>query len=214
MNRATAALAAGLGLLAVALALTLTRSPVSVAATNAPPNVAEEPIAYTQQDASYCQGGEEIPRATSAIRVWLTADTGPRVRLTASRGGRLLTGGERGSGWVGGSVTVPVRPLARAVSGVTLCVSVAVHDETVIVQGSAAPSTAVGLQAGGLRLPARMWVEYLRPGERSWASLIPTILRHMSFGHAEPGEWSAFAALALLATAAAMAAAAAFRALG
>ncbi len=212
MGRAKATLAVGLTLLAVALALTLTRSPVSVARTNVPPDTAEEPIAGTQRSASYCQDGEELPRGVSAIRVWLSAATGPRVRLAASSGGRRLTSGERGSGWSGGSVTVPVKPLARAVSHVRLCVSFALHDETVVVQGSGAPG-AVGLQDGGQRLPARMWVEYLRPDDRSWASLISSILRHMGFGHAEPGRWSAFAALALLASALALASSAAFKAL-
>jgi len=210
MRLAKAALATGLTLVAIALALTLAGSPVSVARSNVPPGVAEEPIASTQRSASYCQGEEKLPRGVSAIRVWLAAVMGPRVTLAASRGTQRLTGGRSGSGWSGGSVTVPVAPLPRAVSNVRLCVSFQLRDETVTVQGSVAP-VAAGLQDGEQRLPARMWVEYLRPGDRSWASLIPSILRHMGFGHAAPGRWSAFAALALLATAAVLAAGAAFK---
>jgi hypothetical protein len=207
---ARAALLASLTLLALAVALTLTRSPVSVAGTNVPPGVAEEPIASTQTGASYCQAGERLPREVSAIRVWLAAVTGPRVTLAVRGDGRRLTGGSSASGWSGGSVTVPVTALAHAISDVTLCASFQLRDETVYVQGSGA-SAADGLRAGARELPARMWVEYLRPSTSSWVTLIPSILRHMGFGHAAPGRWSAFAALALLAAAAALASRAAFK---
>jgi hypothetical protein len=212
MGHASATLAAGLTVLAVVLALTLTRSPLSVAATNAPSGAVEEPVASTRQSTSYCQGGERLPRDVSAIRLWLAAATGPRVTLTASSGGRLLTGGVHGSGWSGGSVTVAVRALPRSVSGVTLCASFPLRDETVEVQGNAAPAAA-GIREGGRSLPARMWIEYLRSSSSSWLSLIPSVLRHMSFGHALPGRWSPFTALALFAAAGTLAAGAAFRAL-
>jgi hypothetical protein len=208
--RVRATLAAGLALLAIGVALTLKGSAVSVAASNVPPGADEEPITATKTSASYCQDGERLPRGASAIRLWLAAAMGPRVRVTVSRDGRPLTGGQHPSGWSGGSVTVPVRPLSRAVADVRLCASFALRDEAVVVQGSAAPA-AVGLQDGGQRLAGRMWVEYLRPGSRSWASLIPSILRHMGFGHAAPGEWSALAALALIVSALVLAFGAAHR---
>jgi hypothetical protein len=200
---------ASLTLLALATALTLTRSPVSVAATNVPRGASGEPIATTQTGASYCQRGERLPREVSAIRVWLAAVTGPRVTVAVRSDGRQLTGGRSSAGWSGGSVTVPVTALPRAVPDVTLCASFQLRDETVYVQGSEAPA-ANGLRTGARQLPARMWVEYLRPSTSSWLSLIPSILRHMGFGHAAPGLWGALTALALLAAAAALASRAAF----
>jgi hypothetical protein len=201
---ARAALVASLALLALAVALILSGSPVSVAGTNVPRGAESEPIATTQTGASYCQRGERLPREVSAIRVWLAAITGPSVSVAVWGGGRQLTGGRSAPGWSDGSVTVPVRALAHAASDVTLCVSFRLRDETVYVQGGGA-SAAHGLREGARRLPARMWVEYLRPSASSWVSLIPAIVRRMGYGHALPGRWTAFAALALLAAAAALA---------
>jgi len=60
-------------------------------------------------------------------------------------------------------------------------------------------------------LGGRMWIEYLRPGDRSWASLIPSIVRAIGLGRADPGTWIALLALSLMATVAALASCVAFR---
>jgi hypothetical protein len=187
MRSVKVALTAGLTLLALAIGVTLLGSPMVLARTNRPPGKPEEPIATTDHSASYCQSEETLPHGTSAIRVWLDAVAGPRVTVAVLSGGRPLTSGERGSGWVGGSVTVPVRPLARTVPNATVCVSFALKDETLTVQGTSATQ--------------RMWIEYLRPGKASWASLAGALARHMGLGRALPGTWVVFLALALLATA-------------
>ncbi len=201
------ALAAGLALTAIAIVLTLLGSPITVAASNKPPSQQEELVASTSRSASYCQAHELLPRATSAIRVWLAAAYGPRVRVTVRSAGRLIAGGESRSGWSGGSVTVPVKPLPRAVSGVTVCASFRLRDETVIVGGSKASPAREGRPASA----GRMWIEYLRPGAVSWASLVPAVIRHMGFGRAAPGIWVVFLALALVAALAALAASAVLR---
>src|SRR5271155_2464955 len=121
MRSVKVALAAGLTLLTLAIGLTLLGSPVSVARTNRPPGKPEEVIASTTRGASYCEPDEVLPRGTSAIRVWLVAEAGPRVSVVVYSGGRPITSGERGSHWIGGSVTVPVRPLAHTVSHATVC---------------------------------------------------------------------------------------------
>jgi hypothetical protein len=197
MRAVRTALAAGLTLLVIAIGLTLLQSPTSVAHTNGTPSE-EEVIAITSRGASYCQAGELLPRDTTAIRLSLSTFTGPRVTVLVSSGGHRITSGERASGWTSRVVTVPVKPLARAVTGVTVCVSFQLQNETLTVFGKFTPS-AVAARSGQQTLPGRMWVEYLRPGRRSWASLAPSIARHFGFGRAAAGTWIAFLAIALLA---------------
>jgi hypothetical protein len=195
------ALAAGLALMAIAIVVTLLGSPISVAASNTVPSRPEEPLASTTHGSSYCQEHETLPRGTSAIRVWLAAAYGPRVHVTVRSGGHLISGGYGGSGWSGGSVTVPVKPLAHAVSGATVCVSFALRDETVLVIGNRASPA----HAGSPAISSRMWIEYMHPGTVSWASLVPSVIRHMGFGRAAPGTWVVYLALALVVAVAALA---------
>jgi hypothetical protein len=198
------ALGAGLTLLGIAVVLALLQSPMSVAGTNNVAGQNEEGIASTTHSATYCQGNEALPHGSSAIRVWLDAAAGPRVDLVAYAGGRPITSGERGSDWIGGSVTIPVKPLPRTVSGVTVCVSFHVHDETVIAQGN--PTSAkVAAHDGRQALSGRIWIEYLRPGKRKWASLVPEVMRRMGFGRAAPGTWVVYLVLLLVAALSALA---------
>ncbi len=186
MRAVKIALVSGLALLVIAIGFTLARSPSSVARTSRPAGAADEPIASTTRNTTYCQPHERLPRGTSAIRIWLDAAAGPRVNVDVSAGGRTIVSGKRGSGWVGGSVTVPVKPLPQVVSDATVCASVRAHDETVIVQGSAARATNAAHE-GTRALGGRMWIEYLRPGTRSWASLSSQVARRMGFGRAGAG---------------------------
>ncbi len=204
MRRVKISLLAGLMLLMLAIVLTLAQSPLSVASSNKVANQ-EATVASTTHGATYCQANEPLPAHTSAIRIWLDAAAGPHVNVVVSSGGRAITDGSRGSNWTGGSVTVPVKPLSRAVKVVTVCVSFHLHDETVLTQGSTTPA-AFAAHEGRRALAGRMWIEYLRPGSRSWASLVPEIVRHMSFGHAVAGTWIVYAILVLLIATAAIAA--------
>lgn len=197
-------LAVGLTAVAIAIGLVLAHSPMSVAGTNRIRGQQDEPIASTNRSAGYCQAHEVLPRGSSAIRIWLDAAAGPRVRVVVSSGGREITDGVRGSNWIGGSVTVPVRPLSRTVSGVTICVSFRLRDEIVVVQGHATSST-IAAHEGRRALKGRIWIEYLRPGTRSWASLAPEVARRMGLGRAGAGTWIVFAAFALLASVAVLA---------
>jgi hypothetical protein len=198
MRRVTIALAAGLTLLAITIGLILAHAPMTVAGSDRPAGQPEEPIAVSHESNSYCQAGETLPQGTSALRVWLDTIYGPRVELAVSSHGQRLTSGERGSGWVGGSVTIPVKPLPWTVSGVTVCVSFQVRDETVTVQGNATP-VARATREGGQALPGRMWIEYLHPGQRSWASLLSATARRMGLGRAAAGIWVVFLAIGLAA---------------
>jgi hypothetical protein len=197
MSRVTIALAAGLTLLAVAIGVTLLQSPMVVARKNGTPLV-EDRVATASQPVTYCQAHELLPAGTSAIRLALAANTGPRVSVTASASGHVLASGATGPGWTGRVVTVPLRPLLRAVSDATICASLRPHYESVIVFGRATRRT-VAAYAGRRALPGRMWIEYLRPGSRTWASLIPETARRLGLGRALAGTWNAALALELVA---------------
>lgn len=203
MRSVKVALLVGFALLALALVSTVSRSPISVAASNKEPEK-EATVANTSHGATYCQTGEALPAGTSAIRVWLDAAAGPRVKLTISAQGHTITSASRGSDWIGSSVTVPVRQVTHTVTDTTVCVSFPLHYETVLATGS---STPAGLAAheGRRALTGRLWIEYLRPGSRSWLELVPEVVRHMGFGHAIPGTWIVYVALVLVLAAAAVA---------
>ena len=198
MREVKIALAAGLTLLVAGIGVALARSPASVSHTSGIPTE-EARIVAVDHGATFCQSGELLPAGTTAIRLWWFAFTGPRVRVTVYSGGRAVTGGERGSGWTSREVTVPVRPLARPVSGATVCGSFQLRDEHLTVFGQ--PSSAAdAAREGSKRLGGRMVIEYLHPGTRSWASLAPSILSRMGLGRASPGSGIVLLALASLAT--------------
>jgi hypothetical protein len=202
MGKTITALVLGLTLMGVAIGLTLSRSPMTVAASNKTAGSAEE-LASTDESSTFCQAGETLPRGTSAIRIWMSADAGPAMRVVVYSHGRAITSGKRGSDWIG-TPTTPVKPLPRTVSGVTVCTSFALRDERVIVEGNPT-SLAVAAQDGQQALEGRIWIEYLRPGRRSWASLASEVIRHMSLGRAVAGTWIVYLALLLLVAVAALA---------
>jgi hypothetical protein len=45
---------------------------------------------------------------------------------------------------------------------------------------------------------AQLHVEYLRPGSRSWWSLLPSVFRHLGYGRAPSGGWVAFLVIVLM----------------
>lgn len=205
LRRPAVALALGLALVAVALVLTLSGSPLVVAYTNATP--ANEPLLEATSAMGACQGGEVLRAGISAIRLTLVTAAGPRVRVAALAGTRVLTSGTVGSGWTSGAVTVPVRPLPRAVGGVRICFDLGPPVEAVAVGGSRTSPAIGGAKAGAAgREPAataggkpvaterdarplagRFTVEYMRAGRRSWWSLAQTVARHMGLGRAPAG---------------------------
>ncbi len=203
MRGVKVALAAGLTLIVVAIGLVLLHSPASVAHTNGTPGQ-EHRVAFTTHSATYCQAGELLPAGTSALRLALSAFSGPRVRVVVSAAGRPLTSGEQESSWTSRVLTVPVRPLSHAVRDATVCVSFSLHDEAVTAFGRPT-SHALAAHDGRRALAGRIWIEYLHPGRHSWASLAPTILNRMRFGRAGAGVLIVSLALLLLVAVAALA---------
>ncbi len=185
MRRVRLALAVGFAAMASALAIVLSQAPLTVAGTDGVP--AHPNVAVSHGDESGCQPGGTLPRGTTAIRVSLAANTGPRVRLAALSGSGVVTAGERGAGWgVAESVTVPVSRVPRTIRGVRICNTI---------------GPAVGeVEANGSRVRGRtlLRIEYLRPGPKSWLSMVSSVARHMGIGHAPGGAWVAFAVTATM----------------
>jgi hypothetical protein len=151
----------------------------------------------TQRPIDACQSPELLPRETSAIRLRVDAFLGPRVTLAVVAHGRVIAHGERGSGWTGGAVTIPVSPLSTARPGVDLCFALLLNgDETAELVGEPTPAAHAARGTGGA-LPGRLRVEYMRLG-RSWWSLTPAVARRMGLGGAVSGAWSVILAVALM----------------
>lgn len=191
-----AALAAGLGFLAIALVVVLSGSPLVVSHVNAVP--ADEPVLEARSGSGACQDGELVPAGASAIRLTLVAAAGPRVSVSVLSGGRVLTSGVVGSGWTSGAVTVPVAPLAHSVFPARICFKLSQGAETIQLGGSpTSPAIAATGLTGG-RLPGRFTVEYMRSGPSSWWSLISTVARHVGLGRAPSGTWIVLLLLVLM----------------
>jgi Predicted membrane protein (DUF2142) len=194
MGRARLALAAGLTVMAAALGVVLSRPPLTVAGTNGVRLTADAP-----SRAPTCQPGGTLPRGVTAIRLSLVANTGPSVSVRVVSGSTILTRGERASGWgVDETVTVPLEPVARAIPGVRVCVTLGPAAEVIYATG-ARVRTPAGAQVIRLRL------EYLRPGSGSWLSLVPSIAHHMGLARAPSGTWVAYAVIAVMLAASALA---------
>jgi hypothetical protein len=197
-RRVMLALATGLALTALAVAVTLLHAPATVAFKNGT-YTKEEVLGSVRGKIAFCQANEQLPRQTTALRFWLGALNGPSVSAHVLSGERAITSGQQGSGWTGRVVTVPVKPLQQTVTNVTVCLAFQARDETVTLYGRATPSSAAAF-AGQQPLPGRIWIEYLRPGKSSWASMASSIVDHMELGRAASGIWIVLLALGLLAT--------------
>lgn len=196
------ALAAGLLVLVGALALTLSGSPVVLARANAAP--ANQPILEAKRG-SACQTGEFIPAGTSAIRLTLVADAGPRVSVGMLSGKRQIAAGATASGWTSGAVTVPVKHFARPVSAATICFKFGPSAETVQLGGAATSTATAARTPTGVTLLGRFTVEYLRSGPTSWWSLASVVAHHFGLGRAPAGDWVAWMVVLVMAICVALA---------
>jgi hypothetical protein len=196
------ALALAASLTTLALVLTLQGAPMSVARTNGVPETGEG--GKTKHSTSACQGSETVPAGTTAVRLTLAAEIGPRTTVTAKSGGRTIAHGVRGAGWTGATVTVPVQRVSDTTSNALICFAFARPLERVELFGKHTSATNGLVEASGQRLSGRLGVEYLRPGHASWLSLLPSIAQRIGLGHAWGGTWIVFALAAMMASAAAL----------
>jgi hypothetical protein len=187
MGRVRIALAIGLALIVVAICLTLTQAPLSLARRN---NSEDTILGSARRSGDDCQSNEVLPRGTSAIRLHVFAEYGPKVTLTVLEHGRVIARGQQDAGWTGGAVTVPVRALPASRSPVELCFALLLNgDETLQLLGEPVPA-ARATREGRKTLAGRLSVEYLRPGRSSWWSLVPAVARNAGLGRAASGAWS------------------------
>ncbi len=198
MTRARVALAAGLMLMLAAIGLTLTRSPLSVAWSDSTP--LEGTFAEVVGGSQACQAHEELPQSASAVRLSLYAGLGPRVSVKVLSGDHVLTSGVRGAGWRGQSPTVPLLPVSQSASDVKLCFRVGRSEENVGLDGSAARPGEGTIAQDGRSLGVKMRIEYLRGGNRSWLSLLPSVFRRAELGRWTAGAWIPLLVLLLVAT--------------
>jgi hypothetical protein len=185
-------LAAGLAIIAVALVVTLSRSPLTAVRGN---SSTAHVLGGTRQPAHMCQAGEALPQGTAGIRLALFSVLGPNVTVQVLSGARVLTQGSHPAGWSSGTVTVPVRPLARAVAPVRVCFALSSMNGEVTFQGWRTGRAVAATSREG-PLTGRIGIEYLRPGHPWWGSVIATI-RRMGLGHAIAGFWNALLAAVL-----------------
>jgi hypothetical protein len=185
--RVRLALAVGLALAVATLGVVLSRSPLTVVASNGVP--AQLAIVFIHGNEVSCQPGRTVPQGTQAIRVSLSANTGPAVSLRVLSGATLVTDGSHAAGWgIDETVTVPVRRVPHTVSNTTICVKIGPTPEPLQVNGS-----RVREHNGATGVWLRM--EYLRPGSSSWLSRVPTLARDMGLDRAPSGAWVAYAAI-------------------
>ncbi|HEY2536025.1 MAG TPA: hypothetical protein VGI24_03470 [Solirubrobacteraceae bacterium] len=216
MKKATITLAVGLVLIGAVSAAALTRSPPRVARVGVPTgDVKATPLGKILGDVSLCQPGETLPAGVSGIRVGMWAFYGAKMHVRVYSGSRVLTEGSRGPNWTGTSVTVPVKPIARTSSGVTVCVGIGPNSQPVLLLGAGTPEgakTSAGTVATlGANSPTpaaagkshqllggKIGLEYLRAGSGSWWSRISSVAAHMGLGRSYTGTWIAFLVAALM----------------
>jgi hypothetical protein len=192
--RVRLALVVGLVGFVLALLVTMSHSPPELAGTNSVAPVGF--VASTRGDAVFCQDGETIPSGTSAIRLWVNTDISPPVQAVVSQGSQLLTHGAQQAGRLTGVIAIPVVPIRQTVTGARICFHFGPAVESVRLVGGVAPA-----RRRGEAPTAKIRVEYLRSGHRSWWSLLPSIARRIGFGRAPSGTWVAFLPLLLMAVA-------------
>lgn len=212
MRKVKITIALGILLVAGIGAVTLTRAPVRVVHESGSAEFAE--LGVTIGDTVICQSDELLPAGVTAIRLPIVAFFGTRVNLIAFEGKRVLTAGARPANWTGASVTVPVKPLDRAVPDARICFAMTPNSESILVPGNRTPPlrAAVALkspvltpaeaQDTGPYLRGRLPLEFLASGRNIWWSRILTVARHMGLGRFYSGTWIALlvAALVLLAS--------------
>ena len=189
-------LGVGIALLLAVGAVTLTHAPPRVVRVNTTSRILGGTITG---NAELCQPNEVLPAGVSAIRLSAGAYFGPRIKVKAFAGSRVVTEGVQGPVWTGTSVTVPVKPVSQTTSHVKLCMEVGPNSELVFFKGVPAGANETAVYGSGAPLGGRVAVEDLAPGDGSWWSRILTVARHMGIGHALSGTWVVLLIAALVA---------------
>lgn len=194
MRRVAIALSVALALAGSAVGVALSRSPLVVIGTNSIPSSAI--VEFEKGDVGNCQRSGTVPAGTSAIRVALEARAvGPRVALNIAAGTHVVTEGARAAGWgIAPDVTVPVNVVPYTMQDPLMCIAIGPTIEPFRVRGE--PDDKLATEVKRLD-QIGLHMEYLRSSGESWWDRASSVARHMGLGHATPGTWLVFLALAL-----------------
>jgi hypothetical protein len=196
VTRVQLAVALGTVSLLVALMLVLLHAPSLQSGTNGASNT-EELKGILAGDV--CQGGETLPAQTSAMRMYLRGNVGPRMTLKAYAGGRVIAAGNARSGWTGDLFTVSLRPLSTtAVHDVRICTT-ATPPGIILTAFGKHTSAAQAATDSGKQMSGRVRIEFLKPGKRTWLSYLLPIVRHMGMSRAFSGSGIVVVLLLLMA---------------
>jgi Predicted membrane protein (DUF2142) len=187
------------------IAVRTARAPLTAFATN---HVAQEGgIGSTKGNTTFCQSGETVPAGAQAMRVSLSVNIGPKVKLTVTQGSQVLTEGTQPAGWTGEQVTIPVAPLPTAATGATICLAIGPAVEPIELGGTKAKNPTG-------EAPGKARIEYLKPGAKTWLGMAGSIAHRLGMGRSPSGTWIAFIPLLLMGAAAAIVAWLVLRELG
>jgi hypothetical protein len=170
---------------------TLSQSPAVLAGTNSIP--AKTIVAATKGGIETCQDNELVPAGTTALRIWMTGNVKPAVRVEVLVGQQVVATGTQESGWLGKVDTVPVTRVPRTIYDAQVCVTIDRAVEEIDLFGGPIPHPRRGEPA------AEMRIEYLRPGQRSWWSLASSMAQRIGLGRAPSGTWTFLIALVAMA---------------
>ncbi len=183
-------MALGLVVTMASVGFALSRSPATVAATNGVP--AEVTVAATAGIHSLCQPGGTIPAGTTAVRVSLSDNLGPRVDMQVLSGSTVISRGTREAGWgTTETVTVPVERVPAAIGNARVCLKLGAGPEPLQLNGKL-------IRTPGRSASLALRMEYLRAGSSTWLSLVASIARHLGMGRAPSGSWVAYLVIAIM----------------
>ncbi len=192
-------------MLALALAARLSRAPLVLARTNVAP---EAHMTVSRGETTSCQSNETLPRGTSALRLWISVNIGPRVQVAVLSGSRVVAEGAQGAGWTGKVVTIPISPVPSRSSVLTVCTRLGQLVEPITLYGG------LPRQSTGSAAATELKIEYLRPGRRSWWAQARSVAQRLGLDRAPGGAWVALIPIALMAAAAVLTAWQVLRQLG
>jgi hypothetical protein len=187
---------AGLVVLAVVVLVAMFGSEPRIAGQNGV--FVQDVVTETKGRATtFCQNDEVLPKDTASVELSLIATSGlsPRVRVQASKDGRVLTQGTSPAGWTGETLAIPVRSVPRTALGVRLCISVGKGGNVQLVGTKKDTRT---YDTSPPTTQDQIKVAYVRPGSESWWAYAPTVLHRMGLGRAWSGSWIVLVILALM----------------
>ena len=188
------ALTVALLLMATALGVVLSRQRLTVVGGNK--TSSSHTVARAKSGTSGCVRGATVPEGTSAVRISLSANIGPRVTLQVLSGPRVVAHGTRAAGWgIQESVTVPVTRVPYTIPNARICLAIGPEVEPVQLNLFRVQMTAPN---GAIRYTQGFRIEYLRAGRSSWWSLASSVAHRMGLGRAASGTWIVFLVIALM----------------